>query len=118
MGKVEEYKKRLEQHQKEREKILKQFNIDEFVADAERVKEVEVEWGGETLVIQYKSLRNKDNFELAKIEDTQKRNIETLYLMLCRADRNITREKIETLNPILTQRILAEISKRELSFLT
>ena len=115
---VERGKRVLEEHEKRKEKIRKQFNIDDFIRDAEEVREVEVDYGGETLIIKYKSLRNKDNFELAKIEDDQKRSVKTLYIMLSRADPNVTEEKVENLNPILTQRILAEISKRELSFLT
>jgi len=115
---AEKGKRILAEREKEKEKIRREFNIDDFVRDADETREVEVKWGGETLVIKYKSLRNKDNFELAKIEDEQKRNIKTLFVMMNRADPNITEEKIENLNPILTQRILAEISRRELSFLT
>ncbi len=115
MDVVEKGKKALRKLEEKREKIHMLFSIDDFIADAEKVREVEVPELG--IIVRYKSLTNEDLFKVMKIEDDTERGIELLYLMLSKADPNVTREKLRKLSPMVTARILNAITSKEPLFL-
>jgi len=115
-GKREKFKRELEKHKERVEKTRRLFNIDDFVADADRVREVEVPDYG--ITVRYKRLTNEDSLKLNKIEDAQEKNLETFFIMLSKADPNVTREKVWKMDPILTAKILTAIAANEFNFLT
>jgi len=115
MGVVEKGRTALRKLEKERKRIRKFFNIDDFVADVDKVREVEVPELG--IVVQYKSLTNEDLFKVMKIEDDMERGIELLYLMLSKVDSTVTREKLRKLNPTVTARILNAVTSKDPLFL-
>ena len=115
MDVVERGKRALHKLEEKREEVRRLFNIDDFIADAEKVREVEVPELG--IIVRYKSLTNEDLFKVMKIEDDTERGIELLYLMLSKADPNVTREKLRKLSPMVTARILNAITSKEPLFL-
>ena len=115
MDVVERGKQALRELEEKREAVRRLFNIDDFIADAEKVREVEVPELG--IIVRYKSLTNEDLFKVMKIEDDTERGIELLYLMLSKADTKITREKLKKLNPLVTAQILNAITSKEPLFL-
>ena len=112
---VERGKKALRELEERREKARRLFDIDQFIADADKTREVEVP--ELNIIVRYKPLTNEDLFKVMKIEDDTERGIELLYLMLSKADPKITREKLKKLNPLVTARILNAITSKEPLFL-
>lgn len=111
MSAVERGKKALEEHEKRKERIRRLFNIDDFIVNVEKIREVEVP--ELNIVVRYKSLTNEDLFKVMKIKDDTERGIELLYLMLSKADPNVTREKLRKMNPMVTAQILNAITSKE-----
>jgi len=112
---VERGKKALRELEERREKARRLFDIDQFIADADKTREVEVP--ELNIIVRYKPLTNEDLFKVMKIEDDTERGIELLYLMLSKADPKITREKLKKLNPLITAQILNAITSKEPLFL-
>lgn len=117
--KRKKFKQRLEKHEArqeaERRQKFKAFNIDEFVADADKLLEVEVP--ELEVTVKYKQLTNIDFLQAMKVKDDQEKGLEILYYLLSRADPNVTREKIKAMNPLKTARILAAITSKTPIFL-
>ena len=117
--KRKEFRERIKKHEAEenakREKASKLFNIDEFIADVNEVLEAEVP--ELNVVVKYKRLTNADLLEISKVKDANKRGLETLFYMLNKADANVTREKLDALDPVVTARITAAITEKTPLFL-
>ncbi|MHA1286257.1 MAG: hypothetical protein ACTSPB_02515 [Candidatus Thorarchaeota archaeon] len=110
----EDYKKSIEEDKRRKAEAASAFDIDEFIADADIVREVYIEEIDRN--VQYKKLTVKENAVLMKTKDVEKRGTKMLYLMLSKADSTITEEKIENLGSDVAGVILANILKDQ-SFL-
>lgn len=99
--------KAFEKDQEKTEKILQSFNIDDFVADADETKTVEVDGVG---VVKYKRLTVEDSFKLQEAKNVTEQGIKIIYLMLGKADPNVTEDKIRKLPPVVAEKILSALS--------
>ena len=110
MSKVEEYAKKLQEFEKKAEEEAKLFNIDEFLADADKVIEKYVEGVG---VIRYKRLSFMEVVELSqKYKDDQMRFSTALVAkMLSKADPRVTLEKFEKLPTSIAVKIMNALAE-------
>jgi len=110
VSKVEEYAKKLQEFEKKAEEEAKLFNIDEFLADADKVIEKYVEGVG---VIRYKRLSFMEVVELSqKYKDDQMRFSTALVAkMLSKADPRVTLEKFEKLPTSIAVKIMNALAE-------
>ena len=116
-GKVEEYKRKLEKYEKQKEEEAKAFSIDEVLADSARIYRVYVpELKCE---VAYGPITMGDLAEINRAKTDEERATLILWKMLSKADENVTLEKvqqlpIETATPILNAitRPLVSIAKK------
>lgn len=103
----EDYKKGIEEDKRRKAEAASAFDIDEFIADADMIREAYIENIDRN--IKYKKLTVKENASLVKLKDVEKRGIKMLHLMLSKVDPSITEEKIENLGNDVASVILATI---------
>ena len=105
MSKVEEYKRKLEEYEKKIEEEAKLFNIDEFLADSEALKEKYVEGLG---IIKYKRLNFGEMASLSEKygNDRVEFSCQVVAKMLSKADPNVTVEKFKMLPPDVAVKII------------
>lgn len=110
MSKVEEYAKKLQEFEKKAEEEAKLFNIDEFLADADKTIEKYVEGVG---IIRYKRLSFMEVVELSqKYKDDQMRFSTALVAkMLSKADPKVTLEKFEKLPTSIAVKIMNALAE-------
>jgi hypothetical protein len=140
------YAVKIAEYEEKIEVVRTSFDIDEFVASKETVLEVEVPEVSyllerqklEVLInegkydefekalkqltpryttVKYKRLRNSDIIDLNKINNQQERGLQTLFLLMSRADPLVTMKKIRDMDPIETTRITAAITEKTPLFL-
>jgi len=110
VSKVEEYAKKLQEFEKKAEEEAKLFNIDEFLADADKTIEKYVEGVG---IIRYKRLSFMEVVELSqKYKDDQMRFSTALVAkMLSKADPKVTLEKFEKLPTSIAVKIMNALAE-------
>ena len=88
------------------------LDIDEFITDATKTRWIYIEELNRK--IPYKKLTISENASLLKIDDAEKRAHERLYLMLNKADKKITKEKIQQLgNDVGTIMLMKMLTRRD-----
>jgi len=107
-GKVEKYKARLEQYEKEKEKIAKVFDIDKVLEDAAKIKEAYVE--ELDMKVRYGPLTVGDLGDVMKAKTDEEKAVVMLYKMLAKADSKVTLEKVKALPIEVATAILGKIS--------
>ena len=108
-GKVEEYKRKLEKYEKQKEEEAKAFSIDEVLADSARIYRVYVpELKCE---VAYGPITMGDLAEVNRAKTNEERAIRVLWLMLSKADRKVTLQKVEKLPLQTATAILKQIMK-------
>lgn len=108
---TEKYREKLEEieakQEEERRKNAKLFNIDDILADSEKVKEVYIP--GYEIKVRYKELAISDSTEIRAAKDNDERTYLILYKMLNKADPSVTLEKVQKLPLLLASAIIAKI---------
>jgi len=107
-GKVEKYKAKLEQYEKEKEKIAKIFDIDKVLEDAAQIKEAYVE--ELDMKVRYGPLTIDDLGDVMKVKTDEEKAVVMLYKMLSKADSKVTLEKVKALPIDVATAILSKIS--------
>jgi hypothetical protein len=113
-GKVEEYAKKLKQHEQEKAEKAAKFDIKALIQSSKQIRSVEVEGLG---VVEYGVLTQSDVFELAKYKTTEEKSIATIWLMLRKANPELTFEDIKNLPIDVTAKIMAALTE-DMNFLT
>ena len=108
-------KRKLEDFEAGRREKFKDFNIDDFVVDADETLETLVP--ELDTIVKYKVLTNADLLKISRVEGEHEKGFEILFLLLSKADPNITREKLYAVEPSVTNRILAAITREKPIFL-
>ena len=103
----EDYKDNIKRIEDERRAASELFNIDDFIIDAELIREVYVEEIDRR--VQYKKLNVGENSEVAKIKDVQLRGQTMLYMMLHKVDPEITENQIIEISSDVATAILTAI---------
>lgn len=103
----EDYKANIERKEEERRAATELFNIGDFIADAEMLREVYVEELDRR--VQYKKLNVGENSEVAKIKDIELRGQKMLYMMLHKADPKITEKHIMEISSDVASALLSAI---------
>jgi len=93
-GRVEEYKRKLEEHERREEARLSAIRITDLLSSSQQLKEVAVEGIG---LIKYGRLTVEDVLAVNSIKNDVERSIETVTRMLQKADPSITAEDIKKL---------------------
>lgn len=102
-----DYENNIGRKEDERRAAADLFNIGEFIADAEMMREVYVKEIDRR--VQYKKLNLGENSELAKIKDIELRGQKMLYMMLHKVDPEITEEQIIEISGDVAAAILTAI---------
>jgi len=106
MGKVEEYKKKLEKFEEQRAKEAKAFSIDEVLnVGLKEVYVPEID-----AVVRYGSLTIADMEALREAKTDEERAAIILWRMLSKADENVTLEKVKALPIEVATSILNRIT--------
>ena len=108
----EKLRKTVKKHLAEEAEAAALFDIDEFIIGAEKVREVYVREINRR--VQYKKLTVAEGRELFKIADKDERSAQHLFLLLHKANPNITREKIDKLNDDEAAAILSAILREHI----
>jgi hypothetical protein len=110
VSKVEEYAKKLQEFEKKAEEEAKLFNIDEFLADADKTIEKYVEGVG---IIRYKRLSFMEVVELSQKykDDQMKFSTALVAKMLSKADSKVTLEKFERLPTSIAVKIMNALAE-------
>jgi hypothetical protein len=109
MGKVEEYKQKLKEYEQKRAEEAKAFNIDKVLADANKIYEVLVP--ELDCHVNYGPITMGDLVEINKAKTNEERAIRVLWLMLKKADPEVTLEKVQQLPLQTATAILKQIMK-------
>jgi len=107
--------RRLREFKDQREGQFKDFDIDDFVTSVEEIREVPVE--ELDIIVRYKRLTNEESLSISKISDENEQGLEILYMMLSKADANVTKDKILAMNPTETALIINAINEDSNIFL-
>jgi len=102
-----DYENNIGRKEDERRAAADLFNIGEFIADAEMMREVYVKEIDRR--VQYQKLNLGENSELAKIKDIELRGQKMLYMMLHKVDSEITEEQIIEISGDVAAAILTAI---------
>jgi len=102
-----DYENNIGRKEDERRAAADLFNIGEFIADAEMMREVYVKEIDRR--VQYQKLNLGENSELAKIKDIELRGQKMLYMMLHKVDPEITEEQIIEISGDVAAAILTAI---------
>jgi hypothetical protein len=86
------------------------FNIDDFIGDADETRIAEIP--ELNLKVKYKRLTAGDIFKLGEIKSNDERGLQILFLMLNKADANVTLDKVKKLDPFVATRILAKLTEK------
>jgi hypothetical protein len=93
-GKVEEYAKKLEQYEQEKAEKAAKFDVKALIQSSKQLCRVNVEGLG---VVEYGALTLADTVELGKCKTPEERGIMTLWLMLRKANKDLTIEDVKAL---------------------
>jgi len=107
-GKVEEYAKKLEQYEQEKAAKAAKFDIKALIQSSREIRKVEVEGLG---IVEYGVLTLADSIELGKCKTPEERGLMTLYLMLRKADKDITLEDVKALPLDIAAKLMATIAR-------
>jgi len=107
-GRVEKYKRKLEEHERKVEERLSAIRIDDLLSSSQQLKTVPVEGLG---VIEYGRLTVEDILAINSIKDPTERSIEAITRMLRKADSEVTAEKIKMLPADLFAKIVSALAK-------
>lgn len=86
----------------------KYFNIEEAVAEADKLLEVKVP--KLNVIVKYKQLTNADMLEIVKVKNNEAQGFETLFYLLHRGDPAITKKKLMKMSPYAAALILRAIT--------
>jgi enoyl reductase-like protein len=89
------FQKEYERDQAKKLKTAKLFSVDEFIADADKLREAYVP--ELQCKVQYKKLTLNENSAVVSVEDATERNRKLLYLVLRKADPSVTEDKVGAL---------------------
>ena len=106
--KVEEYKRKLEQHKAKRQKQAKLFSPEDILADSSKIQRAYIAEIDRT--VEYGPLTLADMNDIMKAETDQERAIVMLWKMLEKANPKWTLEKVRQLPLDVATAILAKIS--------
>ena len=107
-GRVEEFKRKLEEHERRVEERLSAICIDDLLSSSTQIKTVPVEGLG---AIKYGRLTVEDILAINNIKDQTERSIEAVTRMLRKADPDITAEKIKMLPADIFAKIVSALAK-------
>jgi len=114
LSKVEEYKRKLEQHEAKQAEKAKLFDPKDLLRNAGEIREVvHPELG----VVRYGVLTVGDLLEINKAESNEKRSLLMLWKMLQKATPDLTAEEVERLPMDVAAALLTALTK-EAGFLT
>jgi len=105
---VEEYAKKLEQYEQEKAAKAAKFDIKALIQSSREIRKVEVEGLG---IVEYGVLTLADSIELGKCKTPEERGLMTLYLMLRKADKDITLEDVKALPLDIAAKLMATIAR-------
>lgn len=103
--KLEEYEAK---EAEETARVANLFNIDDFIKDADEVFTVETRLG----LVRYKRLTLKDTFELPKIDNSREYAAYIVFLMLNKADPNVTFEKVCSLSSDVSAELFSVLAEK------
>jgi len=107
-GKVEEYAKKLEQYEQEKAAKAAKFDVKALVQSSREIRSVFIEDLG---IVEYGVLTLADSIELGKCKTPEERGVMTLYLMLRKANKDITLEDIKALPLDVAAKLMATIAR-------
>gem|GEM_PF-3296462 len=112
-GKVEEYAKKLERYEQEKAEKAGKFDVKALIQSSREIRRVEVEGLG---IVEYGVLTLADIVELGKCKTPEERGLMSLYLMLHKADKDLTFEDVKALPLDVAAKLMTALSK-EMGFL-
>jgi len=107
-GKVEEYAKKLEEYEREKAEKAAKFDVKALVQGSLEIRRVEVEGLG---VVEYGVLTLADSLELTKCKTPEERGIMTLWLMLHKANKDLTLEEVKALPLDVAAKLMMALTK-------
>ena len=107
-GKVEEYAKKLEEYEREKAEKAAKFDVKALVQGSREIRRVEVEGLG---VVEYGVLTLADSLELAKCKTPEERGIMTLWLMLHKANKDLTLEDVKAFPLDVAAKLMTALTK-------
>jgi len=107
-GKVEEYAKKLEEYEREKAEKAAKFDVKALAQGSREIRRVEVEGLG---VVEYGVLTLADSLELAKCKTPEERGIMTLWLMLHKANKDLTLEDVKAFPLDVAAKLMTALTK-------
>jgi len=107
-GKVEEYAKKLEQYEQEKAAKAAKFDVKALIQSSREIRRVEVEGLG---VVEYGVLTLADSIELGKCGTPEERGVMTLWLMLRKANKDLTLEDVKALPLEVAAKLMTALSR-------
>lgn len=103
----EDFKNFISKKEAERRAAAELFNIDEFIADVAMTREVYVEEIDRR--VQFKKLTLAENSELVRIKNAEERGLKMLYLMLHKANSEVTEDSIQNIGSDVAAVVLTAV---------
>jgi hypothetical protein len=107
-GKVEEYAEKLEEYEKKKAEKAAKFDIKALIRKGREIRTAEVEGLG---AVEYGVLTLADSMELAKCKTAEERGIMTLWMMLHKADRDLTLEDVKAFPLDIAAKLMTALTK-------
>jgi hypothetical protein len=114
MSKTEEYAKKLEKYETEKVEKASKFDVKALIKSSKQIRTAEVEGIG---TVEYGVLTLADSMELTKCKTAEERGIMTLWLMLHKADKDITLEDVKAFPLDVAAKLMTALT-RDMGFLT
>jgi len=95
MGKVEEFKRKLEEYEEQQKRVARLFDVKEVLAKASEIREVYVPELDRA--VRYGALTLSDLAEVEKAQTDMEKGIRILWLMLRKADPELKLEDVQKL---------------------
>jgi hypothetical protein len=112
-GKVEEYARKLEEYEQKKAEKAAKLDVKALVQSSREIRRVEVEGLG---VVEYGVLTLADSLELAKCKTPEERGVMTLWLMLQKADKDLTLDEVKALPLDVAAKLMTALT-RDMGFL-
>jgi hypothetical protein len=112
-GKMEEYAKKLEEYEQKKAEKAAKFDVKALIRKGREIRSVEVEGLG---TVEYGVLTLADSIELGKCKTPEERGLMTLYLMLHKADKDLTLEDVKAFPLDVAAKLMTALS-RDMGFL-
>jgi len=110
MSKAEEFKRKLEEYEREKAEKSKVFDVREVVRSSREVRTLNDPELGE---IRYGVLTVSDLLELSKVRDDAVRGLRMLHLMLKKADPELRFEDVKSLPMDVAARLMNALMEKE-----